>query len=218
MPVSYGAVLIIDSDPNFRAFASRILGRAGFCTRQAATGDDGLDAAREERPGLVVLEVSLPDLSGFEVCRELREQFGDEVPIIFVSGEETAPLDRAVGLLMGGDDYLIKPCDPNELLARVRRPMARSWHSPPDIAQSAPAHGLTKRELEVLQRLADGLRPAEIARALFISPNTVVSHLKHVLAKLGVHSRAEAVALAYRERLVGGSESEPAGSAGGGGV
>jgi DNA-binding NarL/FixJ family response regulator len=218
MPCSYGTVLIIDSDPNFSAFASRILGRAGFSTRQAATGNDALDAAREERPGLVVLEVSLPDLSGFEVCRELREQFGDELPIIFVSGERTAPPDRAAGLLMGGDDYLIKPCDPNELLARVRRPMARSWHSPPQIAQSELAHGLTKRELEVLQRLADGLRPAEIAGALFISPKTVASHLQHVLAKLGVHSRAEAVALAYRERLAGGSESEPAGSAGGSGV
>jgi two-component system nitrate/nitrite response regulator NarL len=149
----------------------------------------------------VLLEVSLPDVGGFELCRQLRDQFGDELPIVFVSGERTAPLDRAAGLLMGGDDYLVKPCDLNELLARVRRPMARSRHHPRENGQSAPDHGLTERELEVLQRLADGLQPGEIARDLFISPKTVASHLQRVLAKLGVHSRAEAVALAYREGL-----------------
>jgi DNA-binding NarL/FixJ family response regulator len=181
---------------------SKVLGRAGFSTREAASGEDALVAVREERPGLVLLEVSLPDVSGFELCRQLRDQFGDELPILFVSGERTAPLDRAAGLLMGGDDYLVKPCDPNELLARVCRPMARSRHHPRDNGQrSARDHGLTERELEVLQRLADGLRPGEIARDLFISPKTVASHLQRVLAKLGVHSRAEAVALAYREGL-----------------
>lgn len=196
MPFSRGPVLIVDGDRSFRAVASRILGQAGFSTREAASGADALVAARAERPGLVLLEVSLPDVGGFELCRQLRDQFGDELPIVFVSGERTAPLDRAAGLLMGGDDYLVKPCDLNELLARVRRPMTRSRRQPRENGRPGPDHGLTERELEVLQRLADGFRPGEIARDLFISPKTVASHLQHVLAKLGVHSRADAVALA----------------------
>src|SRR5262245_21609156 len=201
LPFRRGPVLIVDGDRNFRTVASRILCQAGFSTTQVASGEDALLAAPAERPGLVLLEVSLPDAGGFELCRQLRDQFGDELPIIFVSGERTAPLDRAAGLLMGGDDYLAKPCDLNELLARVRRPMARSRRHPHENGKPARDHRLTERELEVLQRLADGLRPGEIARDLFISPKTVASHLQHVLAKLGVHSRAEAVALAYREGL-----------------
>ena len=71
-------------------------------------------------PLLVVLEVALSDLSGYEVCRQLRDEFGEELPIILVSGERVDPLDRAVGLLIGADDYLVKPLDADEFLARVR--------------------------------------------------------------------------------------------------
>src|SRR5947199_241905 len=78
-------------------------------------------AARTARPAVVLLDISLPDVSGFEVCRELRDEFGDDLPIIFVSGERVEAVDRAVGLLLGADDYVVKPFDLDELLARVRR-------------------------------------------------------------------------------------------------
>jgi two-component system, NarL family, nitrate/nitrite response regulator NarL len=202
-----GHVLIVDDDASFRAFVSRILARAGHATVEAATGEDALAAVHSERPTLVLLDVSLPDISGFEVCCELREQYGDELPVIFVSGERTDGADCAVALLLGGDDYVTKPFDTNELLARVRRAIARS--RPESARLAAPRDfNLTNREFEVLRGLAQGQIASDIARELVISPKTVSSHIQRILAKLGVHSRAQAVAVAYQSRLLQASTEE----------
>jgi DNA-binding NarL/FixJ family response regulator len=202
MKIDCGPILIVDEDALFRAFVSRLFVRAGFLTSEAVTGEEAMASARNERPGLVLLDVGLPDVSGFEVARELRDEFGDDLPIIFVSGERTEPLDRATGLLVGGDDYVVKPFDPDEGLARVRRLISRSSRGAVRGPRAPLDAALTNRELEVLQLLAEGVRPKEIARELVISPKTVASHIQRVLAKLGVRSRTEAVAVAYREGFV----------------
>jgi DNA-binding NarL/FixJ family response regulator len=200
------AILIVDNDDRFRAFAARLFERAGFSTAEARTGAEGVALARSEQPALALVEVSLPDINGFQVSRQLRDEFGDDLPIVFVSADRTEPLDRAAGLLVGGDDYLVKPCHPDELLARVQRPISRSsngritWHRPPGHVP------LTPRELEVLRLLAAGLRPTGIADELVISPKTVSNHIQKILAKLGAHSSAEAVAIAYREGLGGDAD------------
>ena len=122
-----GSILIVDDDAAFRALVGVLLSRAGFATTvEAVTGEEALAAVRAERPALVLLDVFLPGINGYEVCRTLRDEFGDDLPIIFVSGERVEPSDRAVGLLVGGDDYLVKPVDPDEFLARVRRAIDRS--------------------------------------------------------------------------------------------
>ncbi len=175
---------------------SRVLERVGYTTYVAETGEQALAAAKRERPALVVLEVLLPGVSGFEVCRELKDEFGEALPIVFVSGTRTESGDRVAGLLVGGDDYLVKPFDPNELLARVRRLL------PARLAGGETAHKLTRRELDVISLLVEGLSQSEIAEKLFISPKTVGKHIEHILAKLGVHSRAQAVALAVRDELI----------------
>jgi DNA-binding NarL/FixJ family response regulator len=200
--IDSGPILIADADGRFRDFVSRLFERAGFSTRLATTGEQALASARSERPGLVLLEVVLPDVSGFEVARVLRDEFGEDLPIIFASGKRTEPLDRAAGLLIGGDDYVIKPVDPDELLARARRPIMRSQSGRTRVPRNGALAELTDRELEVLHLLADGKRPKEIAGDLVISPKTVASHVQHILGKIGAHSRTEAVAIAYREGLV----------------
>lgn len=197
-----GAILIVDADASFRAVVSRLFRRAGFSTRHAAAGEDAVAVARDERPALVLLDVGLPDMSGFEVCQELRDLFGDDLPIIFVSSDRTDPFDRAAGLLVGGDDYLVKPVDRDELLARVRRCVSRTSGRSVVLARGRVDGLLTDRELEVLKLLAGGIGSKEIAMALVISPKTVASHVQHVLAKLGVHTRSEAVAFAYREGIL----------------
>jgi DNA-binding NarL/FixJ family response regulator len=138
----------------------------------------------------------MPGLSGYEVCRALREEHAQAFPVMFVSGERTESFDRVAGLTIGADDYLTKPFEADELLARLRGLLRRFDSIEP------PVSVLTKREQQVLGLLADGLDQAEIARRLVISPRTVGTHIEHILAKLGVHSRAEAVAVAYRLQLV----------------
>jgi DNA-binding NarL/FixJ family response regulator len=116
---------------------------------------------------------------------------------VFVSGERTESYDRVAGLLVGADEYLVKPVSPDELLIRVERLVGRSTPVAPPVAAK-----LTRRELEILSLLAQGLHAAEIAARLFISPKTVSTHVDRILRKLGVRSRAQAVALAYRRDLV----------------
>jgi DNA-binding NarL/FixJ family response regulator len=198
-----GRILIVDDDGGFRALVATLLAEAGLGEAvEAATGRDALAAMREERPALVLLDVRLPDISGFQVCRTLRDELGEDLPVIFVSGERVEPADRAVGLLVGADDYVVKPVDPDELLARMRRAITRSRHELP-AAATPRAFELTAREQEILERFAEGQSQAEIAEALVISPKTVASHAQRILAKLGVHSRAQAVAAAYRLGLIG---------------
>jgi DNA-binding NarL/FixJ family response regulator len=192
-------VLVVDDDDTHRELISTVLGRAGFSTVDAANGEDAMTAARRHQPRLVVLDVRMPDLSGYEVCRRLRDEFGDTVSILFLSGERTEGFDRAAGLLVGADDYLVKPFSPDELLARVRVRLPRAAEEPP------LASDLTKRELEVLRLLSEGLSQKEIARRLVISSKTVAAHIQHILGKLGVHSRAQAVAHAYRRGLLNGA-------------
>jgi len=189
-------ILIVDGDHRSRGLMSRVLKRVGYITCEAETGEEALAAAKQERPALVVLEVLLPGVSGFEVCRELKDEFGEALPIVFVSGTRTESGDRVAGLLVGGDDYLVKPLDPNELLARVRRLL------PARLAGGNTTRKLTTRELEVLSLLVEGLNQPEIAEKLFISPKTVGKHIEHILAKLGVHNRAQAVAVAVRDELI----------------
>jgi DNA-binding NarL/FixJ family response regulator len=199
---SYGTALIVDEDASFRADVSRLLARAGFDVRQAANGEEALAAARRERPTLVLVEVELSGASGYEICRELRDEYGESLPIVFVSATRTEPMDRVAGLLVGADDCLSKPVEPDELVARVRRLVTRSSVVQLREDEHAGATLLTRRELEVLRLLAEGKRQKMIARELVISPKTVATHIQRILAKLGVHSRAEAIAVAHREGWV----------------
>lgn len=187
-------VLVIDDDPHFRAYVRGVLEESGHRV-DPEDGFSALASVRASRPAAVLLDVNMPRLSGYEVCRSLREEHGPDLPLIFVSGERTESFDRVAGLTIGADDYLAKPFAADELLARLRRLLRR--------APTAAAHStLTRRELEVLQLLAEGLDQGAIAERLVISPKTVGTHIERVLAKLGAHSRAEAVALAYRLGVV----------------
>lgn len=127
-------------------------------------------------------------------CRELRDRLGAALPVLFVSGTKVDAIERVAGLLVGGDDYLVKPFGVDELVARVRATARRA-------AGNGETRALTRREREILGLLADGLTQAEIAERLVISPTTVRTHIEHILPKLRIHSRAQAVAVAFRDGL-----------------
>jgi len=197
-----GTILIVDDDANHRAFVASILDRVGYGTREASSGEEALSSVRSDRPSCVLLDVLLPGVTGYAVCRELRDEYGDVLPIIFVTGERTEPGDRVAGLLLGADDYVLKPFDSDELLARVRRLLVRTEL----VARSngerrSNAFGLTARERDILMLLADGTGQKAIAAELVLSSKTVATHIQRILTKLDAHSRAEAVAVAHREGL-----------------
>jgi DNA-binding NarL/FixJ family response regulator len=195
-------ILVVDRNAGTRSRVSSVLEHMGYETRQAQNGREALEAARQVQPALVLLEVNLAEVSGYEVCRALRDRFGADIAIIFLSGDRTEPYDRVAGLLLGADDYIVKPFDEGELLARVRSALRHSPAPPSNGSEGDPAAGtLTSREQEVLKLLARGLTQAAIAEKLFISPKTVGGHIQRVLEKLGVHSRAQAVALAHEQGM-----------------
>lgn len=197
IPALRTPILIADEDGQARVALAELLENEGHEVLQAANGDEAIELARQRTPSVAILEVSLGRLSGYEVCRVLHEDFGAEFPVVFLSGNRTESYDRVAGLLVGGDDYVVKPYAPDELLARIRRLL----QTQPALGHST--FGLTNREVEVLQLLAEGLTPAEIAERLFISRKTVGTHIEHVFRKLGVRSRSQAIAVAYRDGLVG---------------
>jgi DNA-binding NarL/FixJ family response regulator len=188
-------VMVIDGDRESRLELSEALQRAGYPTWQAQTGEAALADAAREPPALVILETHLPGASGYEICREFRERYGDDLPIIFISASRTEETDRVAGLLLGADDYLAKPIRFDHLLARVRRLAGHAAAIAPSVTTL-----LTPREREVLRLLAEGLQQDEIANRLVITSKTVAKHIERILTKLDVHSRAQAVVLALRDR------------------
>lgn len=125
-----GPILVVDDDPGVRALISATLEKLGYTPRAAADYDEAVALAHEERPSVAVIDVELPGRSGYDLFGKLREDFGDELPVIFVSGVRTESQDRVAGLLAGGDDFLVKPFDPDELGARIRAVLRRAGSDP----------------------------------------------------------------------------------------
>ena len=191
-------MLIADADETSRETLARVLRAAGYDVQQAETGESALGIARSTMPAAVILEVPLPGLSGYEVCHTLRSEVGRVLPVLFLSGVRTEWYDRIAGLLLGADDYMVKPYAAGELLARLARLIERARGPLP-----RGVRDLTPRELEVLGLMGEGLRHEQIARRLFISPKTVATHVEHILRKLAVRSSTEAIAVAFREEILG---------------
>ncbi len=135
------AVLVIEDDANTAALVRLYLEREGYPVLTASNGREGIDVARRKPVGLVVLDVMLPEVDGFDVCRVLRAE--SDVPIIMVTAR-TAEADTLLALDLGADDYVTKPFRPSELVARVRAILRRR-------APEEPSDGDTLRfdELEI---------------------------------------------------------------------
>ena len=134
--------VVVEDDADIRQLLVTVLEQAGFVVSETATGVEGLAAAREVHPDLVTLDLSLPDIDGIEVCRELRAFTDAYVVIITARGEE---VDRLIGLEVGADDYLTKPFSPRELRARVaamfRRPRSKEREVAAPVPSEAPPSG-----------------------------------------------------------------------------
>jgi DNA-binding NarL/FixJ family response regulator len=196
-------ILVVEDDTDFREHVRGVLETAGFRVLEAHSGEEAVQIAADCQPSLVLLDVHLPGFSGYEICRSLREKHGQRIGIIFLSGSRTDSIDRAAGLGIGADDYVLKPFEQDELVARVRAVLRRMQpHGAGPASAANNGFHLTRREREILSLLAGGLTQDQIAEHLVIAPKTVATHIERILSKLGVQSRAQAVAVAFREALV----------------
>jgi len=116
-------ILLVDDDPRLRDLVRLSLERAGFAVVTAADGARAITHAAREAPDLIVLDIGLPELDGFEVCRRIRAR--SEVPILFLTARDDE-IDRILGLELGADDYVTKPFSPRELVARVKAILKRT--------------------------------------------------------------------------------------------
>jgi DNA-binding response OmpR family regulator len=124
-----GVAVVIEDDEAISALVGTYLEQAGFEVVRECTGEGGLEAVDRRRPRFVVLDLGLPDVDGFELCRQLR---GDgDVPILILTARDEEA-DRVIGLELGADDYLTKPFSPRELVARVRAVLRRAEPAPSD--------------------------------------------------------------------------------------
>jgi len=199
-------ILLVDDDPRLRDLVRLSLERAGFAVVTAADGARAVTHAAREAPDLIVLDIGLPELDGFEVCRRIRAR--SEVPILFLTARDDE-IDRILGLELGADDYVTKPFSPRELVARVKAILKRTHRAgKPQLARHGritldrTAHlcrvgkknvALTATEFGLLAHLIDRSnqvhsRP-QLIDALWgarspVSDRTLDSHLRNLRRKL----------------------------------
>jgi DNA-binding response OmpR family regulator len=177
-PISNQRILVVEDEAKIAQIVSAYLRRDGYQVSQAGDGRKALELARAERPDLIVLDLMLPEISGWDVCRELRRNpLTARVPIIMATAREDVS-DRIVGLELGADDYIVKPYDAKELVARVhavlrrvndQRDVGPTGHSSTpvlhrgdlaidrdryDVRRSGEAISLTRTEFVILATLA----------------------------------------------------------------
>ncbi len=125
-----GPILIVEDDRNIASLVETYLAKAGFQTVVACDGQAGLDCLRRHRPGFVILDLMLPRVDGWDLCREIRRL--SDVPILILTAREEE-VDRIVGFSLGADDYVVKPFSPRELVERVKAILRRARAAaPPD--------------------------------------------------------------------------------------
>jgi DNA-binding NarL/FixJ family response regulator len=184
---------------------------------EAGDGEVAVDLAREHAPDVVVMDVRMPGLSGIQAARRIKEEEpGTKILVLTISDEEDDLYDA---IKAGANGYLLKEISIDEIANAVRSVHSGQSLISPSMAsklldefaamikkeeqkEEVPAPRLTPREMEVLQHVAQGMNNREIAKALFISENTVKNHVRNILEKLHLHSRMEAVVYAVREKLL----------------
>jgi len=131
-------VLVVEDEASIASFVSLYLKNAGYDVHVAETGEDALTKAENQQPSLIVLDLMLPDIDGIEVCRRLRRR--SEVPILMLTARDE-DVDKIIGLEVGADDYLTKPFNPRELVARVKSILRRSVPERRELQTKQLKHG-----------------------------------------------------------------------------
>jgi two-component system OmpR family response regulator len=175
-PVAATRLLLVDDEDNLRSMLDAALRHSGFDVHPVANGRDAIAAVAAVQPDLIVLDVMLPDLDGFDVCKRLRTS-GDRTPVLFLTARD-ATEDKVRGLTLGGDDYLVKPFSLEELVARITAVLRRAGLDPgaeelrcADLVMDDDAHRVLRSGEDV------SLSPTEynLLRYLLVNQGRVLS-------------------------------------------
>lgn len=171
---------------------------------EASNGREAIQGFREHRPDITLMDLRLPDIGGIDAMVAIRTEFPDARIIMLTTFEGDVEIRRA--LQAGAAGYMLKTMPRRQLVEMIRRVHAGKKHIPPEIAAHLAEHmgeeSLSKREVDVLQKIAGGNRNSDIAALLFISEETVKGHVKHIMEKLGASDRTEAVAIGLRRGII----------------
>jgi len=211
-------VLVVDDHLMLRKGVASILSSNGMnVVGEATNGQEGLDVAQRLKPDLVLMDINMPVLDGVQATRKLKTMYPDLKVVILTVSEMDQDLFEAIKA--GADGYLLKNLGPTELVQSLRAAMAgeaplssvmaakmlKEFRQPKPAGEiKEEGHNLSPRELEVLRFASTGLTYKEIAGKIFVAESTVKNHMRHILEKLHLRNRSEAVGYAIREGLAGG--------------
>jgi DNA-binding NarL/FixJ family response regulator len=171
---------------------------------EASKGHEAVLAFREHRPDVTLMDLRLPDISGIDAMVAIRTEFPNARVIMLTTFEGDAEIQRA--LEAGAQGYMLKSMPRKQLVEMIRKVHSGKRYIPPEVVAHLAEHlgqeTLSKREIEVLQKVSGGNRNSDIAALLFISEETVKGHIKHIMEKLGANDRTEAVAIGLRRGII----------------
>jgi len=212
-------ILVVDDHALFRRGLEMVLAQEPGMdvVGEASNGQEAVDLAAALAPDIVLMDVRMPKRSGIDACSAIKVAVPSAQIIMLTMSDEEADLYDAIKA--GAMGYLLKEVSPEEVAQAIRAVQGGQSLISPSMAgkllnefatmikkdghkQQVPAPKLTDREMEVLRLVAKGMNNRDIAKALFISENTVKNHIRNMLEKLHLHSRMEAVVYAVREKLL----------------
>jgi two-component system NarL family response regulator len=199
-------VLVVDDHPMVRAGLTATIEPESDMTvvGSASTGREGLELYRQHQPDVMLIDLKMPEMGGVEAIRTIRAEFPSAKIIVVSTYQGDEDIYRA--LEAGAVTYLLKDTLAEKMIGMIREVANGGRPIPPEVAERLTGRmfqpALTNRETEVLQLIARGMRNKEIAAELKISDETAQGHVKNILAKLSVHDRTEAVAVAIRRGIV----------------
>lgn len=192
--------MLVDDDPNLILLVKDYLEFRGYDVITAENGREALDKLEEDLPDLIICDVMMPEMDGYTLVKHVRDDPRTSwIPVLFLSAKGQSQ-DRVKGLSTGADVYIVKPFEPEELVAQVESSLKQATRliSRKDpVSDNGPKMkprrhvDLTPTELKVVQLVAQGLSNREIADVMNVSQRTIESHVSNMLGKTSLHNRTE---------------------------
>jgi DNA-binding NarL/FixJ family response regulator len=204
-------LLLIDDDPNLILLVKDYLELRGYEVATAKNGREALRVLEQDLPSLIICDVMMPEMDGYSFVKRVRENPQTScLPVLFLSAKGQIQ-DRVTGLNTGADVYMVKPFEPDELVAQIEASLKQTARM--QRQQNAPIEGevsinvpfdvdLTPTEQKVIQLVAKGMSNREIAAGLSVSQRTVESHVSNMLGKTGLSNRTELARWAIEQRMI----------------